>query len=154
MDLQRTISKYILQGVYIITARYDDKLNGMTAAWVSQVSFNPLLLAVSVAPERYTYELIKASERFCVNVLGRQGTELAEKFGFTSGRYTDKFKDIQYSLSRNQLPVLRDAIAYFECELVNEFEVGDHFLLVGKVTDYGVLNLDDEPLRFRWEDYF
>ena len=52
MGLQKTITTYIPQGVFVITSKLNDKINGMTAAWVSQVSFRPRLLAVSIAPKR------------------------------------------------------------------------------------------------------
>ncbi|NPA39543.1 MAG: flavin reductase family protein [Thermodesulfobacteria bacterium] len=153
MGLQTIISKYIVQGVYVITAKWEDKINGMTAAWVSQVSFKPRLLAVAIAPQRYTYELIKQSKMFCINVLGKDGINIAKKFGFTSGKDTNKFEGIPYKASLNGLPVLKDALAYFECEVYDSCKAGDHVIFLGEVSDYEVLQ-EGEPLIFRWEDYF
>jgi len=153
MGLQNIISKYIVQGVYVITAEWEDKINGMTAAWVSQVSFKPRLLAVAIAPQRYTYELIKNSGMFCVNVLGKDGIEIAKKFGFTSGKETNKFEGIHYKTSLNGLPVLKDALAYFECHVYDSCKAGDHVIFLGEISDYEVLK-EGEPLVFRWEDYF
>lgn len=154
MGLQKTISTYIPQGVFIVTSKMNEKINGMTAAWVSQVSFRPKLLAVAIAPQRYTYEFIKNSGIFCINTLGKDQIDLAKHFGFKSGRKVDKFENVAYTYSLNGCPVLKDAIAYFECQFMGEFEVGDHMIVIGEVTDHRILKEGVEPLIFRWEDFF
>ncbi len=154
MSLQKEISRYILQGVYIITVRFKEKINGMTAAWVSQVSFNPRLLGVAISSKRYTYELIKQSGFFCINVLSEDQIDLAKHFGFKSGREVNKFENVPYFDALNGSPVIKDCVAYFECEFYNECETGDHLFVTGEVRDFKVLNPDKKPLIFRWEDYF
>ncbi len=154
MGLQKTISQYIPQGVFIVTVRHGQRINGMTAAWVSQVSFRPRLLAVAIAPERYTYELLKESGVFCINVLGEDQIDLARHFGFKSGRDVDKFAGLSYLNALKGSPVLKSAIAYFECTVVSTCETGDHVLFVGEVGDYAVQVEGARPLIFRWDDYF
>ena len=154
MGLQKIITTYITQGVYIITSRWNNVINGMTAAWVSQVSFKPRLLAVAIAPQRYTYELIKNSGLFCINVLSPDQIELAKLFGFKTGKEINKFKNVPYSYSLNQCPVLEDALAYFECEVVKECEAGDHIIIIGEVGDYKVFKELKEPFIFKWDDFF
>jgi len=126
----------------------------MTAAWVGQVSFKPRMLAVAIAPERYTYELLKESGVFAINVLGEGQVELAKHFGFQSGRKVNKFEGIEYTSALKGSPVLKDAIAYFECEVSCTCKTGDHDLFAGEVVDHGVLKEGVKPLIFRWEDYF
>ncbi|MCS7200283.1 MAG: flavin reductase family protein [Caldimicrobium sp.] len=154
MGLQKIITTYIPQGVFIITTQVNGVINGMTAAWVSQVSFKPRLLGVAIAPQRYTYELIQKSKTFCVNVLGEDQVELARHFGFRSGRKFNKFEGIPYKHALKGSPVLLSAIAYFECEVTHQFEAGDHVIVVGEVGDYEVINPNKVPLLFRWDDYF
>ncbi len=154
MGLQRTISTYIPQGVFVVTTQADGKINGMTAAWVSQVSFKPRLLAVAIAPQRYTYELIEKSKVFCINVLSEDQIELAKHFGFQSGRKVNKFETVPYKFALKGSPVILSAVAYFECEVTHMYEAGDHIIVVGEVGDYEVLRPDAKPLIFRWEDYF
>ena len=50
----------ITSPVVVITAKSGERINGMTAAWIMQCSFDPAMVAVSIAPERFTYELIRA----------------------------------------------------------------------------------------------
>jgi len=152
--MQDIVAKAITHGVYIVTARTQERINGMTAAWISQVSMNPVLLMVSVAPARYTYGLIKESGYFAINVLAEGQEGLAQSFGFRSGRKHDKFQNIPYFEAQHGSPVLSDAMAYFECRLVDDFTAGDHTLFIGNVGDARLLKSDQEPLIFRWDDYF
>ncbi|RKX62566.1 MAG: flavin reductase [Thermodesulfobacteriota bacterium] len=154
MGLQKTITTYIPQGVFVITSKLNDKINGMTAAWVSQVSFRPRLLAVSIAPQRYTYEFIKNSKIFCINTLSKDQIDLAKHFGFKSGRSINKFENIPYTYSLKGCPVLKDAIAYFECQVISECQAGDHMIIIGEITDHKILKETAEPLIFKWDDFF
>lgn len=148
------VTKGISHGVYIITVRTRDKINGMTAAWVSQVSIRPLMLMASIAPERYTHDLIKESGYFAINALAEGQENLAMLFGFKSGRKFDKFKDISYFNASKGSPILNDVLAFFECKVVDTFKAGDHTLFIGEVVDAKLLKSDERPLIFHWEDYF
>lgn len=152
--MQDVIAKTITHGVYVVTVKTKERRNGMTAAWISQVSMNPLMLMVSIAPARFTYGLIKESGYFAINVLGKGQEGLARTFGFKSGRKHDKFENVPYFDAPNGSPILRDAIAYFECRLADVFTAGDHSLFIGNVIEAKVLKGDEKPLIFRWEDYF
>lgn len=152
--MQQVLSKGISHGVYVVTVKTEDKVNGMTAAWVSQVSFKPLLVMVSIAPARFTHGLVKRSGYFAINALSDDQKDVAKHFGFKSGRKVDKLRDIPYSDAKNGSPVLSDALAFVECKLVDTFEAGDHTLFVGEVVDARLLNENKSPLLFHWEDYF
>jgi len=152
--MQDIVSKAITHGVYVVTARTKEKINGMTAAWISQVSMNPVLLMVSIAPARYTYGLIKESGYFAINVLAEGQEGLAQSFGFRSGRKHDKFQNIPFFDATNGSPVLSDAMAFVECRLVEAFTAGDHSLFIGSIAEAKILKSDQQPLIFRWDDYF
>jgi flavin reductase (DIM6/NTAB) family NADH-FMN oxidoreductase RutF len=152
--MQDIVTKTITHGVYIITARTKEKINGMTAAWVSQASLQPLMLMVSIAPARYTHGIIKESGYFAINTLSEGREDLAKHFGFKTGRKFDKFKDISYLNAPNGSPVLKEALAFFECKVIDIFKAGDHSLFVGNVVEAKLLKSNEKPLIFNWEDYF
>ena len=152
--MEDIISKAISHGVYIITVKTKEKINGMTAAWVSQVSFNPRLIMVSIAPVRYTHDLIKESGYFAINALDESMQNYAAAFGFKSGRKADKFQNVTYSDAPNGSPVLDGALAFIECKVVDTFTAGDHTLFIGEVVEAKLLKENTEPLIFRWDDYF
>jgi flavin reductase (DIM6/NTAB) family NADH-FMN oxidoreductase RutF len=151
--MQKVVARALLHGVYILTSRDSERSNGMTAAWISQVSFRPLLVSAAVAPERYTHELIERSGYFAINALYEGQAELARNFGFRSGRKVDKFQNVAHHPAANGSPVLDEAAAYLECRVMDRVTVGDHTLFIGEVVD-GALLKDRETLPFRWGDFF
>lgn len=152
--MQDIVTKAISHGVYVVTVRTKEKINGMTAAWVSQISLNPLMLMVSIAPARHTHNLIKESGYFAINALTEDQVNIARHFGSKSGRTVNKFEGQSYSDTPKGLPVLEGALAYFECKLMDTFKAGDHTLFIGEVVTAKLLRDDKKPLIFHWEDYF
>ena len=152
--MQELITKTVPTGISVVTVRSGDKINGMTAAWVTQVSFKPAMIAVSIAPQRYTHGLIEKSGYFCINALPVESKDLAKHFGFKSGRKTDKFKGMRYTNALKGSPVLESAYAYVECEVVHAYEAGDHTLFIGTIIDSAELKENANPLIFRWNDFF
>ncbi|OGP70175.1 MAG: flavin reductase [Deltaproteobacteria bacterium RBG_13_58_19] len=144
----------LVQGVYIVTTRLGDKVNGMTAAWVSQVSFNPVLLMVSIAPMRYSHDLIKESRVFALNLLTSEQVDLGKRFGYKSGRKVDKFAGLEYTTAATGAPILPQAYAYYDLKLVDTFPAGDHTLFVGEAVDAKILQPDAQPLIFHKSDFF
>jgi len=152
--MQDIISKAISHGVYVITVRTKERVNGMTAAWVSQVSMNPLLLMVSIAPARFSHNLIKEAEHFAINVLDDDTMNYGAVFGFKSGRKVDKFQGISHFDAPNGSPVIEGVMAYAECKVVDILRAGDHDLFIGEVTSAKVMKVESKPLIFNWDDYF
>lgn len=141
---------YLPQPLTIVTAgdyENNNRRGGMTAAWVSRVSWNPPLLIVSIVPSRYTFELIKEYGEFVVNVIGKKLENAAYGvFGSKSGRVVDKFVESGVKFRKGEktkAPVLEEAVIAVECRLVKTVEVGDHILVVGEVVN--AIKFSDEP---------
>lgn len=145
--------KTIHNGVFVITTKEGDRVNGMTAAWVTRTSFDPPLVAVSVGKSRYSHELIGKSGVFAVNVLSEGQVGQGKFFGFRSGRNTDKFKGVEYDSAATGSPILKDISAYLDCRVVGSLETGDHTIFVGEVVDSRAHG-GRPPLPFRREDFF
>lgn len=120
----------------IITVQLGDKMNAMTAAWHSPISFTPPLYGVSISAKRYTYELIIESKRFGVNFIPMTEAELAASIGGSSGRNINKFQRFNIATdqsTKSSVPVLGAAYAAYECQLIDDQEYGDHHWLVGEI---------------------
>src|SRR5258708_7847862 len=78
--LRRRVLWTFPSGLYVIGSRDGNRRNGMTANWVSQVSFDPKLVAVSVDHHAFTHELIAASGVFTVNAIDREDRAIVRKF--------------------------------------------------------------------------
>ena len=121
----------------IVTAQAKGKANAMAVAWHLVISVNPPLYGVSIAPKRFTYELIADSKEFGVNFLPFEMAELAASVGGSSGREMDKFQKFNIALDKpvkTTVPILKDAYAAYECKLVDDKLYGDHRLLVGEIV--------------------
>jgi flavin reductase (DIM6/NTAB) family NADH-FMN oxidoreductase RutF len=145
VELFRTLTT----GVYVIGVAHDGRANAFTAAWVTQVSFDPLLLALSVNPEHASYALLRDSRAFAVSVLARGQLELARHFGCRSGREVDKLAGIRWRAAASGGPILLDAVAWLECRLVGQITAGDHELVLGEAIDGAVLARGAEPFGYR-----
>jgi flavin reductase (DIM6/NTAB) family NADH-FMN oxidoreductase RutF len=135
-------------GVYVVGAAVGDRRDGFTAAWVMQVSFDPLLLALSINPHNASYELLHRGGGFTVNVLKQGQLELARRFGTRSGRDVDKLSGIDWRPGRSGAPILEQALAYFDCEVAGRHRAGDHELVLGRVVDGEVLDAEATPLTY------
>jgi flavin reductase (DIM6/NTAB) family NADH-FMN oxidoreductase RutF len=152
--MQEVAFTALVHGVYVVTTRLGEKINGMTAAWVAQVSLNPLLVMVSIAPSRYSHTLIKESGIFAINVLTGEQVELAKRFGYKSGRKIDKFAGLDCLAAGSGSPVLPQAYAYLDLRLVHTYTAGDHTLFVGEVMEAKILHPQSQPLIFKKSDFF
>ena len=142
----------LTHGVYIIGVKYRSKINGMTAAWVNQVSSQPPMISVAISKTHYTSELISQAKSFSVNILSSNQMDLARKCGFSSGRDQDKLQEEEFMYQATGAPILRNCAAYLDCELFHQIELGDHILFIGKVIK---ANNNHEPvLIYKFSDFF
>jgi 3-hydroxy-9,10-secoandrosta-1,3,5(10)-triene-9,17-dione monooxygenase reductase component len=130
-------------GVTVITTTTTAGPVGMTASAVTSLSLDPLQLLACIRTESPTRAAIEESGRFVVNVLGAGAKDLALRFA-TPG--IDKFANVGQRDDHN-LPVLRDAIAYFICDLSSAVPGGDHSIMIGDVVDCGHTS-ESEPLVY------
>lgn len=142
------VFKRITTGVYVIGVAHGEKRNAFTAAWVMQVSFNPLLLAVSINPDHSSYSLLNAEGVFSVNVLRREHIELARHFGTRSGPDVDKLSSISWRSRLTGAPILADALAHFDCKVVRSMPAGDHELVIGQVVDGAIFDPNADPMTY------
>lgn len=135
-------------GVYVVGAAHRQQRDAFTAAWVMQVSFDPLLLAVSVNPDNASYALLRDSGGFAINVLRQGQLELARRFGTRSGRDQDKLAGVSWHPGRTGAPILGDAAAYFDCTVSEIMRGGDHELVLGRVVDGRILAPGAAPMTY------
>lgn len=138
--------KTLTQGVYLIGVTHGEERNAFTAAWVMQVSFDPVLLALSINPLHSSYRLLKEGGAFSVNVLKQGQLDLARRFGDPARE--DALSEREWTTGRLGLPLLRDGLAFFKCRFLHECPAGDHVLAVGKVVDGKVLDSRAKPLTY------
>ena len=129
-------------GVYVVTSKKDDRINGQIANTVFQVTSEPPTVAVSINKSNLTHDFIKESRVFAASVLC-QDTPLTfiGRFGFKSGRDSDKFKGVDYKTGETGAPIVLDnAVSYLEARVTKEMDVGTHTIFVGEVVNADVIS--------------
>jgi flavin reductase (DIM6/NTAB) family NADH-FMN oxidoreductase RutF len=151
--LRRRVLWSFPSGLYVIGSRDGERRNGMTANWVTQVSFDPKLIAVAVEKEAFTHELIAAGRVFTVNVVDREDRAIVRKFtkpvDVDDAAHT--LNEFPYHDGKTGAPVLDQALAFVECEVRQHIDAGDHTLFVGEVVNAGFQKPEDTA-ALRMED--
>jgi flavin reductase (DIM6/NTAB) family NADH-FMN oxidoreductase RutF len=151
--LRRRVLWTFPSGLYVIGSRHGERRNGMTANFVTQVSFDPKLVAVAVEKEALTHELVAAGGVFTVNVVDREDRAIVRKFTkpVEVDEATHTLNELPFHDGRTGAPVLDQALAYVECEVRQQIDTGDHTLFVGEVVDAQFQKAEDTP-PLRMED--
>jgi flavin reductase (DIM6/NTAB) family NADH-FMN oxidoreductase RutF len=141
-------------GLYVIgSTDTGERRNGMTLNWLTQISFDPKLVAISVEREAFTHELIEASRVFSVCLIDREDRAIVRKFTKPVEVDLDAktLNDFPYFDGRTGAPVLSQSVGYLECEVRDTVAAGNHTLFVGEVVD-AVFLKDEETPVLRMED--
>lgn len=131
--------------VSIVTVGLGGTENGLTISWLSQVSFDPPMLMFAIDKNHYSAELVEDVPSFVVNLLSAEQMPMAAHFAKPSMSDRAKIEEYETRQTATGLAILSDALAYFECDVVDRHEAGDHILVIGEISDAGILN-DAEPL--------
>ncbi|NJM73266.1 MAG: MBL fold metallo-hydrolase [Scytonema sp. RU_4_4] len=134
-NLEKALGR-ISNGLYIITSKKDNVQGAMLASWVAQASLQPLGFTVAVAKDRAIDSLMQVGNKFVLNVL-EEGNyqELKKHFLKRLLPDADRFAGVKTQTAKNGCPILTDALAYMECEVVSSIECSDHWLLYCTVQD-------------------
>ena len=152
MDIN-TFSK-LSYGVYIVSSGNKDRQNGFIATTVMQVTVEPVQIIVACNKNNFTANLIRESKVFSASVIKQEykPTTLGT-FGFRPGKDFDKFEHCKefFFGEHTQTPIVtEDCLAWFECRLVDEFDVGTHVLFVGEVLDAQIIAENEQPLTYAY----
>ena len=138
--------------VVVITTKCDEKINGMSAAWVNRSSDQPFHAIIAVYKTHYSHDLIKKAGIYAINFLKEGQQHLAVHFGYQSGREVDKFRNVPFFTEATGAPILKNCLAYLDCKIFQEVDSGDHTVFFGEVLTGKVIG-QGEGLRFRRGDY-
>jgi len=130
----REVLGHFVSGVVVITAQGPEAPIGFTCQSFSSLSLDPPLISFSPARTSSTWPRIREIGTFCVNVLASDHSGYSNGFA-RSG--TDKFAGVTWSPAPSGSPILEGVSAWIDCTLWNEYDGGDHTVVLGKVSDLG-----------------
>lgn len=114
------------------------KPNVLPLAWAMPTSHNPPLVAVSMAPNRYSHALIEETKEFVLNIPTVDIVNETLACGRTSGKSHDKFSETSLTplpAKKVKAPIIKECIAHLECRLHSQFKTGDHTVFVGEILE-------------------
>ena len=132
-------------GLYAITTGDEQQRNAFTANWVSQVSFDPPLVVLSIENDSVSLPIIRRTGLFAVNVYDSNQRDLAGLLGKSFSKHPDKVDGLEFGTGETGCPVLTEGLAYVECRVQGETLAGDSTLLLARVEAATVLRRA-EPL--------
>lgn len=124
----------------------DGKINLITVAWTGTVCTNPPKLYISVRPERHSYDMIRNSGEFVVNLTTRSMTRATDYCGVKSGRDVDKWKECRLTpiaADTVSCPMVEQAPVNIECKVDKVLELGSHHMFIADVT---AVHVDEDLL--------
>lgn len=118
------------------------KPNIITLAWVGTVNSDPPMVSISVRPNRYSYDLIKNSGEFVVNLVSKEMMKACDWCGVRSGREYDKFKETGLPPvpvdGLSHAPAIAQSPAYLACKVKNVLPLGSHTMFLGEIIRMGI----------------
>ena len=130
-------------GLFVLTAKKNDKLNGCIINTAAQVTSEPNRISIAVNKANYTHDMIAETGKFTVSVISEDADfALFKRFGFASGRDVNKFDDFtDYQTGENGTAyITKGTNAYISAEVEKAEDLGSHTLFIAKVTDMDVLS--------------
>lgn len=135
---------YPVPAVMVSCGQEGKKANIITVAWAGTICTNPAMLSISVRPERYSYNIIKETKEFVVNLVTKDLVYATDFCGVKSGRDVDKFKEMKLHKSISKVvkvPGIEESPVNIECKVVEIKELGSHHMFLAEVVS---VNIDDK----------
>jgi flavin reductase (DIM6/NTAB) family NADH-FMN oxidoreductase RutF len=141
--------KMFTYGMFVLTSKSGEDISASTVTWVTQTSFTPPLIGVSLKVGSGPYEVVKETGKFVLHVVPGDGKLLASKFFRRAEIEDDTLNGIHFSIDeRTDLPVLEEFPAYLICEVREIAEIGDHHMVIAEIIDAN-LREKTEPILLR-----
>lgn len=128
---------YPLPVVMVTVTDQEGRANIITVAWAGTICTNPAMVSISVRPERYSYQLLKDTGEFVINLTTRELAYATDYCGVKSGRYVDKFKILGLhptAAKEVKPPLIEESPVNIECRITQMIPLGSHDLFMAEVA--------------------
>lgn len=118
-----------------------EKSNIITVAWTGIINTNPAMVYISIRPERYSYEIIKNTKEFVINLANSELAYATDWCGVKSGKNVDKFKKMKLTkqkASKLNCPMIGESPVSIECKVKKIEELGSHYMFIAEVLSIHV----------------
>lgn len=141
--------------VLITCKNKENKVNVFTVGWIGTACTKPPMITVAIREERLSYDYIKETKEFVVNLPSKHMVDIVDFCGVRSGRVVDKIKKFNIKLSNSKnidVPILEDCPISLECKVKSITPLGTHHLFLAEVLAVHVdENLIDSKGKIHYE---
>ena len=133
--LRKRALRLMSNGMYVMTSAHGTQHGAATLTWISQASFKPPLVMAAIRPTSNVYKCLCASRVAAIHILDADQQEMAQRF-FAPTRVADgTINGDPFRRGVTAAPILQNARAHVECEVIHIFSRGDHAVVVLEVID-------------------
>ena len=132
---------YPVPAVMVSCQRPGERPNIITVAWAGTVCSDPAMVSVSIRKERYSYDIIKETGSFVINLVSRDLTAAMDTCGVRSGRDMDKFQELHLTPQQSQhveAPGIAECPVNLECRVSQVVPLGTHDMFLAEVVGVSV----------------
>ena len=130
--------------VVMVSCGTMEKANIITVAWTGIINTDPAMVYISVRPTRHSYNIIKESEEFVINLTTKDLTYATDWCGVKTGAQVDKFKEMHLTKEKAKFvkcPMIKESPVSVECKVKEIKELGSHHMFVAEVLG---INADEK----------
>ena len=159
---------YPIPAVMVSCADAQGNSNIITVAWTGTVCTNPPMVYISVRPERHSYQMIRDTKEFVINLTTKELAFATDFCGVRSGRDVDKFSEMKLTKEKASVvsaPMIGESPVNIECRVTEVRELGSHHMFLAEVA---AVHVDDrymdekqkfelgkaEPIVYSHGEYF
>ncbi|MGQ0714485.1 MAG: flavin reductase family protein [Gemmatimonadaceae bacterium] len=149
-DIKKRVLRNVVYGLYALGVRHEGVAHAMTLNWMTQVSFEPPMIAVAIEKESRTLPMVQAARAFAISIFPTGARQLAGRLGRHSRNVPDKLDGVAHRpASVSGAPILDEATGWLDCRVDQEVDAGDHVLVIAEVVDVGVGSVEAETLTLK-----
>ncbi len=140
---------YPVPAVMVSCAREGERPNIITVAWAGTICTVPAMVSISVKPERYSYNIIKETGEFVINLTTKDLVRATDYCGVRSGKDVDKFKEMKLTPNKSiyvKAPGIEESPVNIECKVTEIKKLGSHHMIMAEVLG---VNIDERYMDER-----
>jgi len=135
---------YPIPAALVTCGDSEENYNIVTVAWTGTLCSDPAMAYISLKPSRHSYEIIKTTREFVINLTTENLARATDYCGVKSGRDVNKFNDMKLTIekaSKVSAPLIKESPVNIECQVIEILPLGSHHMFVAKVL---AVNVDDQ----------
>jgi len=146
-DNFRAVLSHFPSGVTIVTLNDGTERHGLTVSAFASISTEPPLIMVAINSNSPSNEYLQQDgASFGVNILAEEQTELSNRFAWVKDE--DRFAEGAWGTAETGAPILQNALAWLDCQVHAYYEIGTHYIYIGRAVASEVPRMDEKPLIY------